>query len=64
MAIKMRALAEQSSALCAVVLAASVAGSAMAGPEEVKGPGFDPGCFAPRDASVKYLKYPAKKGPF
>ena len=64
MAIKMRALAERFSALCAVALGASVAVSAMAGPDEVKGPGFDPGCFAPRDSSVKYLKYPTKKGPF
>jgi len=64
MAIKMRALAERFSALCAVALGASVAVSAIAGPEEVKGPGFDPGCFAPRDSSVKYLKYPTKKGPF
>jgi len=44
-------------------MAVSFASSAMAGPETVSGPGFDPACFAPRDASVKYLKYPAKEGP-
>jgi len=32
--------------------------------EEVSGPGVDPQCFAPRDASVKFLKYPAKTAPF
>jgi ribose transport system substrate-binding protein len=63
-ATKTRALAERFSVLSALTLAALFAGSAMAGPKEVKGPGFDPGCFAPRDSGVKYLQYPAKKGPF
>ena len=57
------ALSACSGGLSALALAALFAGSAMAGPQEVSGPGSDPTCFAPRDAEVKYLKYPAKEGP-
>jgi ribose transport system substrate-binding protein len=48
----------------AALALALCAGSAVAGPQEVSGPGADPTCFAPRDAHVKYLQYPAKQGPF
>ena len=58
-----RALANRFGGLSALALAAFFAGSAVAGPEEVSGPGVDVGCFAPRDAGVKFLKYPAKTGP-
>lgn len=35
-----------------------------AGPEVVKGPGFNPECFAPLKAETKFFKWPAKKGPY
>ena len=35
-----------------------------AGPEVVSGPAAEPDCFAPWSADTKFLKYPAKKGPF
>ena len=59
-----RALAGGFGGISVLALAALLAGSALAGPQEVKGPGADPKCFAPRDAGVKYLQYPAKEGPF
>jgi ribose transport system substrate-binding protein len=40
------------------------ASTAIAGPEVVAGPGADPGCFAPWDASTKYFQWPAKEGPY
>jgi ribose transport system substrate-binding protein len=60
----LRALADRFGGFFALALAALFASSAIAGPQEVSGPGVDPKCFAPRDANVKYLQYPAKKGPF
>ena len=63
MDVRKRALANRFGGLSALALAAFFAGNAMAGPEEVSGPGADVGCFAPRDADVKYLKYPAKTDP-
>ena len=51
------------SGISALTLATLLAGAALAGPKEVSGPGADPACFAPRDAKVKYLQYPGKKGP-
>src|ERR1700730_15720211 len=60
---KLRALANRFSGISALALAAFCASSAVAGPKEVSGPGADAACFAPRDASVKYLQYPGKKGP-
>jgi ribose transport system substrate-binding protein len=36
----------------------------MAGPEIVSGPGADPACFTPWDASTKYFQWPAKEGPY
>jgi len=59
-----RALGKLLGGISALTLAAFFAGSAIAGPQEVSGPGADPDCFAPRDADVKYLQYPAKDGPF
>ena len=59
-----RALANRLSGIAALALAAVFAGNAMAAPEEVTGPGVDVGCFAPRDADVKYLEYPAKTDRF
>ena len=35
-----------------------------AGPEVVSGPGADPSCFVPWDASTKYLQWEAKPGPY
>ncbi|MCB1379140.1 MAG: ABC transporter substrate-binding protein [Alphaproteobacteria bacterium] len=51
------------------VLAGSVTGlamttAAMAGPEIVSGPGTTPECFAPFKADTKYMKFPAKEGPY
>jgi ribose transport system substrate-binding protein len=60
--INLRALTACSTGISVLALAALVAGSAAAGPKDVNGPGVDPSCFAPRDAKVKYLQYPAKKG--
>lgn len=64
MDVKIGTLAERLGGLSAFAFAAFFATSTMAGPQEVSGPGVDPQCFAPRDASVKFLKYPAKTGPF
>jgi ribose transport system substrate-binding protein len=35
-----------------------------AGPAVVAGPGENPGCFKPWDASTKYFQWPAKQGPY
>ena len=35
-----------------------------AGPQVVKGPGENPGCFKPWDTNTKYFQWPAKKGPY
>jgi ribose transport system substrate-binding protein len=59
----LRALSIRLSEICAFALAAFFVSGAVAGPKEVSGPGADPTCFAPRDANVKYLQYPGKKGP-
>jgi ribose transport system substrate-binding protein len=40
------------------------AGSAMAKPEVVAGPGFNPACFAPWSEQTKFLQWPAKEGPY
>ncbi len=49
----------------AVLAGLLFAGSAaMAGPEVVQGPGANPGCFAPWDASTKYFKWKGREGPF
>ncbi len=39
-------------------------GVSLAGPKYVSGPGVDSQCFAPWDASTKFMKWPARKGPF
>lgn len=52
------------SALVAAV-AALLASSALAqAPKTVAGPGENPGCFKPWDASTKYFQWPARKGPY
>lgn len=61
---RLRALSSRFGGIPALACAALFAGSAIAGPQEVSGPGVDPECFAPRDADVAYLQYPAKEGPF
>ena len=38
--------------------------SLAAGPNVVSGPGENPACFKPWDASTKYFQWPAKKGPY
>ena len=50
-------------AAAAAALAAATAVNA-AGPTVVSGPGENPGCFKPWDASTKYFQWPAKKGPY
>ena len=40
------------------------AGSAVAKPEVVAGPGYLPECFAPWAADTKYFQWPAKEGPY
>ena len=42
----------------------SIAGLAWAGPEVVEGPGANPECFAPWDASTKFLQWEAREGPY
>jgi ribose transport system substrate-binding protein len=59
----LRALSNRLGGISAFALAAFFVSGAVAGPKEVSGPGADPACFAPRDAIVKYLRYPGKKGP-
>jgi ribose transport system substrate-binding protein len=59
----LRALSNRLGGISVLVLAAFFVSNAVAGPKEVSGPGADPACFAPRDANVKYLQYPGKKGP-
>jgi ribose transport system substrate-binding protein len=61
--VKWRAFARRFRGVSALTLSLFFTAGAMAGPEQVKGPGADPGCFAPRDSAVKYLKYAAKKTP-
>ena len=59
---KLYALASCLGGISTLTLAWLFPGIAVAGPQDVRGPGVDPACFAPRDASVKYLQYPAKTG--
>jgi ribose transport system substrate-binding protein len=55
----LRRLLAASAALGALAVAAPAAG-----PEVVAGPGYQPECFAPWSAETKFLKYPAKPGPY
>ncbi len=49
----------------AAVAACLATGAVMAaGPAVVSGPGENPACFKPWDASTKYFQWPAKKGPY
>ncbi|NYZ14421.1 ABC transporter substrate-binding protein [Azospirillum sp. RWY-5-1] len=49
-------------ALAATALLA--AGAALAAPKVVAGPGADPQCFKPWEASTTHLQWPAKTGPY
>ena len=59
---KLYALASCLGGISTLALAWLFPGTAAAGPQDVRGPGVDPACFASRDGSVKYLQYPAKTG--
>jgi ribose transport system substrate-binding protein len=59
---KLRTLTSCLSGISLLALTGFFTGNVVAGPQEVRGPGVDPACFAPRDANVKYLQYPAKTG--
>jgi ribose transport system substrate-binding protein len=51
----------------AVLVAASLpfaVGTALAGPDVVPGPGFQPECFAPWDENTTYFKWEPKEGPY
>ena len=50
-----------STAVVGLMLSTSLS---LAGPEIVSGPGVDPTCFAPWDADTKYMRWPAKAGPY
>ena len=43
--------------------AALLTTSALAGPEVVEGPGYNPACFAPWDEETKYLQWEGREGP-
>jgi ribose transport system substrate-binding protein len=49
-------------AVAAGLMSSTIAGHA--GPAVVKGPGADPACFKPWDASTKYLQWQKKAGPY
>ena len=50
---------------CIAAAVATLTASALAaGPAVVKGPGENPACFAPWDATTQYFQWPAKKGPY
>jgi len=51
-------------ALASVALLALSSAALAAGPKVVKGPGFDPKCFAPWTPETKYFQWPAKKPPY
>lgn len=44
--------------------AALLATSALAGPEVVEGPGYNPECFAPWDDTARYLQWEGREGPY
>jgi len=51
-------------ALSASAIAVALsAGCAWAGPDEVSGPGFDPGCFAPWTDDIGYFQWEKREGP-
>ena len=51
-------------AATAVVAAGLWAGSAMAGPQIVKGPGYEPSCFKPWSDQTKFFQWKKKDGPY
>lgn len=50
--------------MVAAVAVCSTAGLAWSGPEVVDGPGVNPECFAPWDASTKHFQWEGREGPF
>ena len=57
----MKALHIASTALAALMMTTSFT---YAGPQIVSGPGADPACFAPWDASTKYFQWEKQEGPY
>jgi ribose transport system substrate-binding protein len=51
-------------AATAVVAAGLWVGSAMAGPQIVKGPGYEPSCFKPWSDQTKFFQWKKKEGPY
>jgi len=51
-------------AATAVVTAGLWAGSATAGPQIVKGPGYQPSCFKPWSDQTKFFQWKKKEGPY
>jgi len=51
-------------AATAVVAAGLWAGSATAGPQIVKGPGYQPSCFKPWSDQTKFFQWKKKEGPY
>ncbi len=51
-------------AATAVVAAGLWAGSATAGPQIVKGPGYEPSCFKPWSDQTKFFQWKKKDGPY
>jgi ribose transport system substrate-binding protein len=56
-------VAKRFARISVLAVTAVAAGSAMADPAFVGGPGANPGCFKPLDAATKFLKYPKKEHP-
>ena len=48
----------------AALAVTGVAGSALAAPEVVSGPGYEPGCFAPWAEDTQYFKWEPREGPY
>jgi ribose transport system substrate-binding protein len=57
----MRIIQMTTAALAAFMVSTALS---FAGPQIVSGPGADPACFAPWSASIKYMQWPARSGPF
>ncbi|MEO9901502.1 sugar ABC transporter substrate-binding protein [Nisaea sp.] len=57
----MKSFGIASLAIAGVIMSASLG---IAGPKVVQGPGAEPACFAPWEASTKYFQWDARKGPF
>ncbi|WP_428647782.1 substrate-binding domain-containing protein, partial [Roseibium sp.] len=57
----MNTMLKLTTALSALVVSANLA---FAGPQDVSGPGVEPGCFAPWSEDTKFLQWDAKPGPY